>query len=168
MEPDRRRILSQLLAEAIEQVSDEHGHHRNRDAAVAYVAKLEDLERFGQPWVRAELHRLTIVGAITEVRDAKRNRRVKIAQPTMANPSGSVVLGGFAGVRIGPDYEQMSLDMGAAELASYIRLKSRTAKTLTDQLALLARVQQVLADGRAVTVGDALAFLGVTAEELAS
>ena len=75
LDPSIRQIIQEEIDAAHNDATTD-GKFRSREVAAALVHRLEDMQRFGAPWVRAYLRDLAITGAMRPCADFRRRGQV--------------------------------------------------------------------------------------------
>lgn len=156
LDPTQRQIVADEITKA-HGVAMVKGSFRSREVAADVVARLEDMERFGHPWVRQYLRSLAISGAMKACADWRR-----IAQRPARTKRGKVV--SLPAFSAGTDQQgrpvQMRLaDMTPAELEAKRDRMARTRDTYSTEVAAYDAVLAFMAEHGHRTVGDALAAM---------
>lgn len=126
------------------------------DAAVAFVAEVEQLDRFGAAWVDAFRNRLLITGAKQYLSGWRRRQRV-----TSKTAKGTTVsLPAFVGKRARGQYVQVPLDgLDVLAAEAYIRRTTHTRDTLSRQIRLASDAVALCNANPGLSMSDALARL---------
>lgn len=153
---DERAVLESLAVEAHERASTPDGYDTNT-AAHAFVTLLDDLERFGQPWVDAYLYKLRVDGAKRYLTFWRTRQR--LAARTAKGTKVSLPM--YAGKRKRGAYLQTPFDgFDASAIDDQLHRLVATRNTLSKQIQVLAEVKALLEQNPGMTAGEALGRIG--------